>query len=99
MLLCVLPCIADRSVSFGEPRTVPNTAAGSCVASKKPSILKRERERARDERNARKREDRKARSARESSQAGPPVATRDELGGYGLERSSSGDPFDDEPKS
>lgn len=91
--------IADGSVCRGDPRAFPNTDAGSCVASKKPSILKRERERARDERNARKREDRKNRAARESSLAGPPVATRDELGGYGLDRRSSGDPFDDGSES
>jgi hypothetical protein len=85
-------------VCFGDPRAFPNTDAGSYVAGKKPSILKRERERARDERNARKREERKNRASRESSLAGPPVATRDELGGYGLERGSSGDPFEDGPE-
>jgi len=69
------------------------------VANKKPSILKRERERARDERNARKREERKKRQPRESGEPGPALATRDDLGGYGLERRSSGDPFDDDTQS
>ncbi len=88
-------------MSSGEPRApcLPDTGVGSYVATRKPSILKRERERARDERNARKREERKNRAARVSSATGPSVATRDELGGYGLERRSSGDPFDDDSKS
>lgn len=64
------------------------------MANKKPSVLKRERERNRDEKAARKREDRKNRGANEG--AGPRVATRDELDGYGLPRGASGDPFDDE---
>jgi len=63
------------------------------MASKKPSVLKRERERARDERAARKRADRARRRPEEV--AGPRIATRDELDGYGLERRSSGNPFDD----
>jgi len=65
------------------------------MAAKKPSVLKRDRERARDEKAARKREDRKRRQSTPGG-AGPPVATRDDLGGYGLERGSSGDPFADE---
>jgi hypothetical protein len=65
------------------------------MAVKKPSVLKRERERARDEKAARKRESRARRQSGESNGGGPRVATRDELGGYGLERRSSGDPFDE----
>jgi hypothetical protein len=60
--------------------------------------LKRERERARDERAARKREDKKRKPAPETG-GGPRVATRDELGGYGLDRSTSGDPFDEDRRS
>jgi len=62
------------------------------MAAKKPSVLKRERERARDDKAARKREDRKRRRV-ERGDRGAGVATRDELDGYGLDRSSSGDPF------
>ena len=69
------------------------------MANKKPSILKRERERARDERNARKREERSRRAAVDTDGTGPKVATRDELGGYGLDRRTSGDPFDPEQSS
>ena len=69
------------------------------MAAKKPSVLKRERERARDEKAARKREDRKRRPSTDATSGGPRVATRDELGGYGLERGSSGDPFSDDLKS
>jgi hypothetical protein len=68
------------------------------MAMKKPSVLKRERERARDAKAALKRAERLRRQSRETSGQGPPVATRDELGGYGLERHSSGDPFDGNPK-
>ena len=68
------------------------------MAAKKPSVLKRERERARNEKAARKREDRQQRQAREPGGAGPRVATRDELEGYGLPRGSSGDPFADDSK-
>lgn len=64
------------------------------MAAKKPSVLKRERERARNEKAARKREDRKQRPASDAGGGGPRVATRDELDGYGLDRGSSGDPFD-----
>ena len=69
------------------------------MAVKKPSALKRDRERARDDKAARKREDRARRQSREPTGTGPRVATRDELGGYGLERGSSGDPFDEDSKS
>jgi len=62
------------------------------MAAKKPSVLKRERERARDDKAARKRADRKRRQSDES-QVGPRIATRDELDAYGLDRASSGDPF------
>jgi len=65
------------------------------VAAKKPSMLKRDRERARDEKAARKREDRGRRPDRASEDAGPRVATREELDGYGLPRGASGDPFED----
>jgi hypothetical protein len=69
------------------------------MAAKKPSVLKRERERARIEKATRKREDRKRRPSGDATGSGPRVATRDELGGYGLERGSSGDPFSDDLKS
>ena len=69
------------------------------MAAKKPSVLKRERERARNEKAARKREDRQSRQASGGAAAGPRVATREELDGYGLERGSSGDPFSDSSKS
>jgi hypothetical protein len=67
------------------------------MAVKKPSVLKRERERSRNDKAARKREDRKRRrsdGSQADGSAGPRVATRDELDAYGLDRSSSGDPFD-----
>jgi ribosome assembly protein YihI (activator of Der GTPase) len=63
------------------------------MAAKKPSVLKRERERSRTDKAARKREDRKRRQS-DGLRAGPRVATRDELDAYGLDRASSGDPFD-----
>lgn len=65
------------------------------MAARKPSVLKRERERSRDEKAARKREDRKRRAAT-SPEDSARVATRDELSDYGLDRSSSGDPFADD---
>jgi len=65
------------------------------VAAKKPSMLKRDRERARDEKAARKREDRGRRPERPNEDTGPRVATREELDGYGLPRGASGDPFED----
>jgi len=65
------------------------------VAAKKPSMLKRDRERARDEKAARKREDRGRRPERGDEDTGPRVATREELDGYGLPRGASGDPFED----
>jgi hypothetical protein len=64
------------------------------MATKKPSVLKRERERARAEKAARKRETKASRQAQPI--AGPRVATRSELDGYGLERNASGNPFDDD---
>jgi len=64
------------------------------MAAKKPSMMKRDRERARDEKAARKREDR-ARSKERGADVGPRVATREELDGYGLPREASGDPFED----
>ena len=69
------------------------------MAAKKPSMLKRERERARSEKAARKRENRKNRPSADASGTGPRVATRDELDGYGLDRTSSGDPFADGSRS
>jgi hypothetical protein len=63
------------------------------MAAKKPSMMKRDRERARDEKAARKREDRTR--AKERGAEGPRVATREELDGYGLPREASGDPFED----
>ncbi len=65
------------------------------MAAKKPSMLKRDRERARDEKAARKREDRGRRPDQKAEDAGPRVATREELDGYGLPRGASGDPFED----
>jgi hypothetical protein len=61
-------------------------------------VLKRERERARTEKAARKREEKSRRQERGGTGSGPPVATRDELDGYGLPRGASGDPFDDGAK-
>jgi hypothetical protein len=59
-------------------------------------MLKRDRERARDEKAARKREDRARRQERDApGDGGPRVATREELDGYGLPRGASGDPFED----
>jgi hypothetical protein len=57
--------------------------------------LKRDRERARTEKAARKREERARRQERRGEDAGPRVATREELDGYGLPRGASGDPFDE----
>ena len=65
------------------------------MAAKKPSMLKRDRERARDEKAARKREDRARAKERGTDDAGQRVATREELDGYGLPRDASGDPFED----
>jgi len=65
------------------------------MAAKKPSMMKRDRERARDEKAARKREDRARSKERGAADAGPRVATREELDGYGLPREASGDPFED----
>lgn len=65
------------------------------MPSKKPTMLKRERERARDEKAARKRAEKSRKQERGAEGSGPPVATRDELDGYGLPRGASGDPFDD----
>ena len=63
------------------------------MAVKKPAMLKRDRERARAEKAARKREDR-ARRQEDRTAGGPPVATREDLDGYGLPRGASGDPFE-----
>jgi len=66
------------------------------VAGKNPTMLKRERERARADKAARKREERERRREQRSEGAGPAVATRRDLDGYGLPRGTSGDPFGDE---
>jgi hypothetical protein len=57
-------------------------------------MLKRDRERARAEKAARKREERDRRKDSRADSAGPRVATRQDLDGYGLDRSASGDPFE-----
>jgi hypothetical protein len=64
------------------------------VAGKNPTVLKRDRERARAEKAARKREERDRRKETRGESAGPRVATRQDLDGYGLDRSASGDPFE-----
>jgi hypothetical protein len=65
------------------------------VAGKNPTLVKRDRERARAEKAARKREERERRKDNKSGgDAGPKVATRQDLDGYGLDRGASGDPFD-----
>jgi len=56
------------------------------MASNRPSVLKRQRERKRAERAAEKREERAQRGALREHGAGAPVATRDDLEGYGLTR-------------
>jgi hypothetical protein len=56
------------------------------MASKRPSVLKREREKKQAERAAQKREQRARRDASRSEGAGAPVATHDDLEGYGLTR-------------
>lgn len=53
------------------------------MASKRPSILKREREKKQAERAAQKREER-ARRDGSRSEGGAPVATHDDLEGYGI---------------
>jgi len=56
------------------------------MASNRPSVLKRQRERKRAERAAEKREERAQRGALRGQGGGAPVATRDDLEGYGLTR-------------
>jgi hypothetical protein len=85
-------------VSLGAtslPDTVSSNRGEVCMAAKKPSMMKRDRERARDEKAARKREDRARSKERGAGDTGPRVATREELDGYGLPREASGDPFED----
>jgi hypothetical protein len=53
------------------------------MASKRPSVLKREREKKQAERAAQKREERARRDA-SRSEGGAPVATYDDLEGYGI---------------
>jgi hypothetical protein len=65
------------------------------VATNRPSVLKRQRERKRAEKAAEKREERAQRSAVREPGAGAPVATRDDLEGYGLTR----DHADSDPAS
>ena len=66
------------------------------VAGKNPTLVKRDRERARTEKAARKREERERRKDNRvgGDNAGPKVATRQDLDGYGLDRGASGDPFE-----
>jgi hypothetical protein len=54
------------------------------VRASKPSLLKRDRERARGEKAARKREERVRRQAERGGEAGDRVATRSDLEGYGV---------------
>lgn len=55
------------------------------MASKRPSVLKREREKKQAERAAQKREERARREASRSEEGtGAPVATYDDLEGYGI---------------
>jgi len=63
------------------------------MASNRPSVLKRQRERKRAERAAEKREERAQRGAVREHGGGAPVATRDELEAYGLTH----DPTEPEP--
>ena len=56
------------------------------MASNRPSVLKRQRERTRAERAAEKREERAQRGAVREHGGGAPVATRDDLEGYGVTR-------------
>jgi hypothetical protein len=56
------------------------------VASNRPSVLKRQRERKRAERASEKRELRVQRGASRGSKSGAPVATRDDLADYGVTR-------------
>jgi len=59
------------------------------VATNRPSVLKRQRERKRAEKAAEKREERAQRSAVREQGGGAPVATRDDLEGYGVTRDHS----------
>lgn len=59
------------------------------MASKRPSVLKREREKKQADRAAQKREERARREAARGEpgdSAGAPVATHDDLEGYGIAR-------------
>lgn len=60
------------------------------MASKRPSVLKREREKKQAERAEQKRQER-ARRGTSRSEGGPPVATHDELAGYGITNQPSRD--------
>lgn len=51
----------------------------------KPSMLKRDRERARGEKAARKREERARRQTERPERAGDGLATRSDLEGYGVQ--------------
>jgi hypothetical protein len=58
------------------------------LANKRPSVLKREREKKQAERAAIKREERARRdAARSEGESGAPVATYDDLEGYGIAHS------------
>jgi len=50
----------------------------------RPSVLKRQRERKRAEKAAQKREEKAQRSANRESSGGAPVATPEDLEGYGV---------------
>jgi hypothetical protein len=54
------------------------------MASKRPSVLKREREKRQAERAEQKRAERARREASRSTGNGPAVATHEDLAGYGL---------------
>ena len=59
------------------------------MASNRPSALKRQRERKRAEKASEKRQERAQRVAAREPGRGAPVATRDDLEGYGVTRDSS----------
>ena len=66
------------------------------MVSNRPSVLKRQRERKRAEKATEKRQERAQRgAARQPGSAGAPVATREDLEGYGVTR----DPSDIGPAS
>ena len=54
------------------------------MASKRPSVLKREREKRQAERAEQKRAERARRDSEREAGAGAPVATHEDLAGYGI---------------